>query len=142
MSTRWFLTKIGTRSIGSYQAKGLILELVRKPDGSPFWPDNTRMRFAYADDSQGWALAIVDVSQAGLATVPVPEDPDVLAMPDVGLDVRLQSIAAGPAAEFRIFMDTLGITYTWGIADAYRALVRRLGRIGDPAFDEDAFGTF
>jgi hypothetical protein len=145
-ATRWFLSKIVTRTIAEGEnvdtVTGPAIDLTRGPDGGPFWPAGTRKRYAYSGNQQGWLLAIVDASEAGYITCPTPDDPDVLALPDIGLDARLSTIAAEPAVYLRDFLASIGVAYTWSSADSYRRLIRALGRVGKPDFDEDVFGEF
>jgi hypothetical protein len=145
-ATRWFLSKIVTRTIvegdSSYPVTGPAIDLVFKADGTPYWPAGTRKKYVYSGNQQGWLLAIVDASEAGYVTCPTPNDPDVLALPDIGLDNRMSAIGAEPMVYLRDFLTSIGVPYTWGSADTYRSMIRALGRVGDAAFDEDVFGEF
>lgn len=142
MATRWFLSRVVTRTIGDEEKTELAIELVRKPDGSPWWPDGTGKRHAYIP-AQGWGLSIVDVGLAGRATVPVPNDPDVFALPEHGLDTKVQAMHGPSRAAMTSWIQSLGVATDFiQAADGYREVIRHLGRIGKPDFDETTFGEF
>ncbi len=145
MASRWFVSKIVTINAGTEdEVTDLAIDLVKKPDGTFFWPWGTRKWYAYKDQSQGWALVLVNVDLAEMPTVPVPKDPNIFAMPDFGMDVKLSAMNSATRTKMLDYLTALGIDATAlaTASDGYRDMIRGIGRKGVPTFDENSFGQF
>lgn len=83
-----------------------------------------------------WCLVIA----AGPDHSLVRNHPDIDAMPDYGLDVKISSMHTPTKNGMTAKLNARGIdTSALGNADGYRDLIRGLGRQHDAAFDEKAF---
>lgn len=161
---RYFLSKLVTRTIDEENYTELAIDLQFHADGSQFWPLGTARTHARAP-GQNWGLTLVDVSQAFrlfmnpsgspvldpqgkpvtvpllLPTVPVPTDPNVYAMPEHGMDTKISTIHLPTLMSLRTFIGAIGLDPNIiDNSDGYRSLIRTLGRVGDPGFDENTFG--
>jgi hypothetical protein len=128
MPKRWFLSPVvGTGSENdAYRSKiadfgvNHVAVIPSKPDGTP--------RF-------GWCL--VKVNAASFAALDA--DADLDGFPLVSLDATVASLPAGVRTRLRTALERRGIDTTDVTgATPLRVIVRRLGRLLDDRFDEDA----
>lgn len=70
----------------------------------------------------------------------VLSDPKMHALPDVALDVKVSSIHTPTKTAMINKLKSLGVDTSWiNTTDGYREVIRGIGRINNPNFDENAF---
>lgn len=96
-----------------------------------------------SQDGFDWGLAIAEaIDHASLR-----DDPDLVLLPDVPFDAELDTIATAVRGRFVSDMATRlnGLSFpefsefSQHKSKAFREFVRRIGRIHEPAFDENNF---
>lgn len=85
---------------------------------------------------QPWGLVLV----ASRNHAPLRSIPGVDAMPDVSLDVRVSAIEAGAKGAMKAAMNSRGLNANAIVdgTDGYREVIRAIGRVAEPTFDENA----
>lgn len=83
-----------------------------------------------------WCLCVIAGRRMDLAQAHA----DIDLLPDVPLDIKVQAIQAGTKAAMKARMQARGIdTATVDNADGFRDVVRALGQLHAPDFNENAF---
>lgn len=85
---------------------------------------------------QTWGLTLV----AARNHAPLRSVQGVDPMPDVSLDVRVSAIEAGAKAAMKAAMTRRGLNANAIVdgTDGYREVIRAVGQVANPAFDENA----
>ena len=67
-------------------------------------------------------------------------DPLMHPLPDVALDVKVSSIHTPTKTAMIAMLKSLGVDTSWiGTTDGYREVIRGIGKINNPQFDENRF---
>lgn len=67
-------------------------------------------------------------------------DPKMIPLPDVALDVKVSSIHTPTKNAMIAKLKALGVDTSWiATTDGYREVIRGIGKINNPAFDENNF---
>jgi hypothetical protein len=95
--------------------------LASNPDGTPKYP---------------WCLVVATGRRFDLAQT----NPDIDLMPDLPLDVKISAMQTATKAAMTSKMQARGIdTSLVGNSDGYRDVIRALGQLHAPSFNENAF---
>jgi hypothetical protein len=88
-----------------------------------------------------WALSVVDIApMAAVSHAVIAADPDCHALPDFAYDSKLSSMHLPTRRTMRDRLAARGIDMTFlDNVDGYREVVRTLGQLCDPGFNEDNF---
>lgn len=134
---RLFLSNIVTVDIGGETFTGPAIDILRKPDGTFFWPEGTTKRHL---DYTGfdWTLSVVTHP----INVPIPNDPRVDMLPDYSLDAKVSAMHAPTLSAMKQAMSKRGIStgFLDDRVDGFREVVRAIGQAINPGFNESYFG--